>query len=207
MSFNTPIRIMLVLAALFVCAASAAAQADLGPQRGATSSSSQLNLTANAQSAIYLDIETATGGATVTGTAGKNSTGVFSLDFGNVNGLGLGTAPTGVTVDTTNPAGALYTTPIKLTPRFSGSSSGNASVSVIMDGTSGNAAGRTATREGASAAAVAAPSTVLANIFTSTASNNTAITRYVGYFISNANGAGAVNGAISSRLVYQVTVP
>jgi hypothetical protein len=206
MSFRTPFRYLLVLAALLVFAGSAAAQADLGPQRNATSSSSQLNLTATAQTALQLDISTASGGATVVGNTGNSSTGVFSLDFGNVNGLGLGTPSTGVTV-AVQAGGALYTSPVSLTPRYSGFSTSSASVSVLLDGTAGNAAGRTATREGAAAASVVAPSTTVPNIFTSAASNGTAITRYVGVFVSNVNGAGAVNGALSSRLIYQITVP
>lgn len=206
MSFRTPFRYLFVLAALLVFAGSAAAQADLGPQRNATSSSSQLNLTATAQTALQLDISTASGGATVVGNTGNSSTGVFSLDFGNVNGLGLGTPSTGVTV-AVQAGGALYTSPVSLTPRYSGFSASSASVSVLLDGTAGNAAGRSATREGAAAASVVAPSTTVPNIFTSAASNGTAITRYVGVFVSNVNGAGAVNGSLSSRLIYQITVP
>jgi hypothetical protein len=206
MSFNNSLRCLLVVAALLVFAGSVAAQADLGPQRNATSSSSQLNLTANAQTALQIDISTASGGATVAGATGNTSTGVFSLDFGNVNGLGLGAPSTGVSVSV-QAGGALYTSPVSLTPRYSGFSTSSASVSVLLDGTAGNAAGRSATREGAAAASVVAPSTTVPNIFTSAASNGTAITRYVGVFVSNVNGAGAVNGALSSRLIYQITVP
>jgi hypothetical protein len=52
-----------------------------------------------------------------------------------------------------------------------------------------------------------APSSVVPNIFTSSASNGSAITRYVGVFVSNVNGGSAVNGSLSSRLIYQITVP
>jgi hypothetical protein len=206
MSFNHSLRCLLVVAALLVFAGSVAAQSDLGPQKNSTSSSSQLNLTANAQTALQLDIATASGGATVVGATGNSSTGVFSLDFGDVNGLGLGAPATGVSVNV-GASGATYTTPVSLTPRYSGFSTSSASVSVLLDGTAGNAAGRSATREGAAAGSVAAPSTTVPNIFTSSASNGTAITRYVGVFVSNANGGGAVNGALSSRLIYQITVP
>ena len=207
MSFRRSLNLLLATVALFACAVTVSAQTDLGPQRGSTSSSSQLNITANGQAAIQLDISTATGGATVTGATGNSSTGVFGLDFGNVNALGLGTPTTGVTVSTASGTGALYTTPITLTPRWAGFGSTTASISVIMDATAGNAMGRSATREGAAAGSTAAPSTVLPNIFTTTAANKTAITRYVGVFVSDANGAGAVSGALSSRLIYQVTVP
>jgi hypothetical protein len=30
---------------------------------------------------------------------------------------------------------------------------------------------------------------------------------YVGYFVSSANGASAVNGAMSSRVIYEITIP
>lgn len=206
MSFNHSLRCLLVVAALLVFAGSVAAQSDLGPQKNSTSSSSQLNLTANAQTALQLDISTASGGATVVGATGNTSTGVFSLDFGDVNGLGLGAPATGVSVSV-GASGATYTTPVSLTPRYSGFSTSSASVSVLLDGTAGNAAGRSATREGAAAGSVAAPSTTVPNIFTSSASNGTAITRYVGVFVSNANGGSAVNGSLSSRLIYQITVP
>jgi hypothetical protein len=105
---------------------------------------------------------------------------------------------------TTSGTGALYTTPIKLTPQWAGFGGTDATITVIMDATSGNALGRAATREGAAAASVAAVSTVLPNAFTTNAANKAAITRYVGVFVSDVNGAGAVTGALQSRLIYQV---
>jgi len=196
---------LLALLGLFIFAGTAAAQ--VGPQKNSTNSQSYLNLTALAKNALQLDITTAAGGAAVTGATGNNSTGVFSLDFGDVNGLGLG-APTvaGVSV-AVQAGGALYTTPITLTPRYSGHDNASSSISVLLDGTAGDAQGRAATREGAAAASVVAPSAVVPNIFTNAASNGTAVTRYVGYFVSNANGAGAVTGAMSSRLIYEITIP
>jgi hypothetical protein len=76
-----------------------------------------------------------------------------------------------------------------------------------LDSAAGDANGRAATREGAAAASVAAPSTTVPNIFNTTATNGASVTRYVGYFVSNANGASAVNGAMSSRLIYEITIP
>jgi hypothetical protein len=204
MSFKKTLPMLLALLGLFVFAGTAAAQ--VGPVRNGVTSDSQLNLTANAQNALQLDISTAAGGATVTGATGNNSTGVFSLDFGNVNGLGIGTPAAGVTVAVAA-GGATYTSPISLTPRYSGHVNNSASISVLLDSAAGDAQGRAATREGAAAASVVAPSSVVPNIFTNTATNGTAVTRYVGYFVSNANGASAVTGAMSSRLVYEITIP
>jgi len=201
MSFRN--TLLLALLGLFAFAGTAAAQ---GPVRNGLTSDSYLNLTANAQNALQLDISTAAGGATVTGATGNASTGVFALDFGNVNGLGIGAPTAGVTV-AVQAGGALYTTPINLTPRYSGHVNATASISVLLDGAAGDAQGRTATREGAAAGSVAVVSTVVPNVFTNAATNGTAVTRYVGYFVSNANGAGAVVGAMNSRLVYEITIP
>ena len=201
MSFKN--TMLLALLGLFAFAGTVAAQ---GPVRNGLTSDSYLNLTANAQNALQLDISTAAGGATVTGATGNASTGIFSLDFGNVNGLGIGAPSAGVTVAVSG-TGATYTSPISLTPRYSGHVNATASLSVVMDAVAGDAQGRTATREGAAAGSVAVVSTVVPNIFTNAATNGTALTRYVGYFVSNANGGDAVTGAMSSRLVYEITIP
>lgn len=204
MKIKTSLRYVSALAILATAAVCASAQT--GPRTGGPSSDSQLNITANASNALMLDISTAPGGATVNGTTGRNSNGVFSLDFGNVNGLGIGTPSTGVTVDVQE-TGALYTTPINLTPRYSGHTNNSASISVMLDGTGGNDAGRAATREGGAATSVTAPSASVPNIFTSGVTSGTSVTRYVGVFVSNANGTGAVAGSLQSRLIYQVTIP
>lgn len=207
MNFRT-LRSLFILAVLVMgLSATALAQADLGPQKGqtVTSSSSQLNITATGINAIQLDISTAASGAPITGTTGKNSTGVFAIDFGNVDGLGLSPSSSNVSVDITS-SGATYTTPITLTPEFSGFANNAASVSVKLDATAGTALGRAAAREGAAANTVSAPSTT-ATVFTTTAPSGTNITRYVGLFVSNANGASKVTGSLASRIIYQVTVP
>lgn len=194
------------LAFALMLASTVLASAQVGPQIDSLTSDSYLNLTATAQTALQLDITTGAGGAAVTGATGNSSTGVFGLDFGNVNGLGMGTPSTGVSVSVQT-GGAVYTTPITLTPRYSGFTSATSSVSVMLDSTAGNAMGRDGAREGGTAAAVAVPSALIPNIFKTDAVSGTSFTRYAGVFVSNANGVGAVNGAMSSRLVYQITVP
>ena len=203
MSLKNSLSLLVLLGTL---ALAGTASAQVGPVRNGLTSDSHLNLTANAQNALQLDISTAAAGATVTGATGNASNGIFSLDFGNVNGLGIGTPTAGVSV-AVQAGGALYTSPVTLTPRYSGHTNATASVSTLLDATAGNAAGRAATREGATAASVSAPSTTIPNIFTTAASNGTPITRFVGVFVSNANGAAAVNGAISSTVIYEITIP
>lgn len=206
MSLRNTFRSMVLVGTLAACATIASAQQ--GPQRNSNNSSSQLNLSANAQTALLLDISTGTGGAAVTGTTGRNSTGVFTLDLGDVNALGLGTPAAGVSVDV-QAGGALYTTPITLTPKFAGYSAGaTADIVVNVDVPNGNANGNAAVREGASAATVSAPP-VVANPFSPAvtgAANNTPIQRFVGMFVTNANGGTAEAGSLQSRLVYQILV-
>lgn len=156
---------------------------------------------------IQIDISAAAGGTFVIGNTGSSSTGVFYLFFGNVNGLGIGTPLPGVTVQIF-PNGALYRTPITVTPVVDW---GNRTprplfISVLLDPIAGNAAGRTAAREGATAATLIAPSTVTPLVFATNATNNAPITRYVGVFVSNANGASSVRGLLSARLIYRVYV-
>ena len=62
---RSSLNFILAVVALLAFSASASAQADLGPQKNAATSSSQLNITANAVKAIQLDISTAATGATV----------------------------------------------------------------------------------------------------------------------------------------------
>jgi hypothetical protein len=42
---------------------------------------------------------------------------------------------------------------------------------------------------------------------TTTAGSGTGLTRYLGLFVSNANGAGTFTGADSATLTYTLTVP
>jgi len=167
-----------------------------------TSVNSTLTLTATVQTAIELNIATAAGGAVVT----DGGSGAFSVPFGNVNGLGVGTPAAGVSVSSSG-SGATYTSPVSVTPSFSGFSNSTATVKIYQD-SSTSAASQAAAREGSAAASVASVPTTqgAANTVTATAASAVAITRYVGVFISNANGGSAVSGTLSPKFIYQVTV-
>ena len=204
MSHRYPLRTFVLFATLLVLGtASASAQ---GPSI-TSPSTSNLTISATAQSALQIDIATDVGGATVTGAVGENSTGVFSVSFGNVNGLGIGSPTSGVSITSRDSSGTLYTSPIKLTPYFSGFTSTTATVKVYQDAsTSSNS--QSAAREGSAPGSVAAvPTTALtANTVTSTAASGTDITRYVGLFVSNANGGSSVTGALAPKVIYEVSV-
>jgi hypothetical protein len=177
---------------LFACVGTAAAQ---GPVVGTATTTSELEISATVQTAVRLNISTGSGGATV---SGSSATGLFSLSFGNVNGLGLGTPAAGVSV-VADGSGALYKTPINLTPIYSGFTTETATIEVEQD-----AAGDTSvTREGNSS--ISASSTVSTSTPASVASGSAsgvAIERYVGVYAARTEAAGAK----SATLIYTITV-
>lgn len=192
MTFRSPLRFAILLAALFVFGGAAYAQ---GPAVGSATTTSELEMSATVQTAVQLNLSTGAGGATV---SGSNSTGLFSLSFGNVNGLGLGTPAAGVSV-VADASGALYKTPINLTPVYSGFTTETATIEVEQD-----AAGDTAlAREGNSS--ISSSSTVSTSTPASVASgaeSGAAVERYVGMYVSRGEAAGAK----SATLIYTITV-
>jgi hypothetical protein len=112
----------------------------------------------------------------------------------------------GVSVST-NASGATYTTPITVTPTFSGFASSTATVKVYQDSsTSSDSQG--AAREGSSAGGVASVPAAAGSATTVSASaaSGAGLTRYVGVFVSNANGGGKVVGSLAPTFIYTVTV-
>lgn len=192
MIFQHTLRYAMLMTLLFVCAGIAAAQ---GPVVGSATTTSELEMSATVQTAVQLNISTGTGGATV---SGSNSTGLFSVSFGNINGLGLGTPAAGVSV-VADASGALYKTPVKLTPVYSGFTTETATIEVQQD-----ASGDTQmAREGNSS--ISASSTVStstpASVATGAASG-VAVERYVGMYAARTEAAGAK----SATLIYTITV-
>ena len=198
MTFKTSVRLLLLVVATFALAGIAAAQ---GPVNDAAVTTSNLAMSATFQTALQLDIATATAGSTVGGSAG-----VYTLGFGTVNGLGLGNPGTNIT-RTAVSGGQMYTTPIKLTPSYSGFAGATATITVGQDA-SDNAASKSAAREGAEAASVVVlPAVASATLITAAAVNGTPFDRYVGVFVANGNGGVNAAGARSMNLVYTITVP
>lgn len=192
-------RFAILVAAFCVCSANAFA-AD-GSVTNANSVTSNLTLSATAETAITLTIST-NGGATIT----DGGSGAFAVSFGNVNGLGVGNLTSGVTVSV-NGSGATYTTPITVTPTFSGFTSTTATVKVYQDsGTSLDS--QDAAREGSASGDVAAVPTTsgAATTVTSSASSASGITRHVGIFVSNANGGSKVIGSLAPKFIYSVEI-
>lgn len=149
---------------------------------------------------MSVTIQTASGGVVVTG-----SNDVFSVDFGNVNGLGLGTPAAGVSVSRSS-TGATYTTPVIIKANFTNCSGGGTLTLKVYQDSTTNSASQTAARQGsAPGSVIAVPSTLAsATLITSSPVNGASITRYVGIFVSNANGAGRVTGSLAPRFIFQL---
>jgi hypothetical protein len=195
MTLSKLIRCAMLLAGFFTISQTAFAQGQVIDNDTTTA---ELSMSANAQTVLSLAIST-NGGATVS----ANAPGEFSINLGDVNGLGVGTPATGVSV-AAGSSGATYTTPITLTPTFSGFSSANATITVERSATGGNSLGDDAVREGAAANSVDTVDGTAVEV-TATATTTTPITRYVGFFVSKANGTGYVSGSLASTLVYTIT--
>ena len=192
MSLSSHFRMLVLVGLTLTVAGVAAAQ---GPVVDSNTTTSELAMSATVQTAVQLNISTGSGGATV---SGSNATGLFSVSFGNVNGLGVGTPSAGVTVVTSG-SGALYKTPINLTPMYSGFATETATITVMQD-----AAGDTAlAREGDSniSSSSTVSTTTPATVATGRASG-VAFERWVGLFVSNSEAAGAK----TATLIYTITV-
>jgi hypothetical protein len=156
---------------------------------------------------LQVDVSTAPGGATVNGQTGLLSTGVFNVNFGNVNGLGIGSRPAGVSI-TRGASGTLYSTPVLITPSWTCLiTCPTGTITLWLDAAQGTSTGRVAVREGSSPGSASPINASPPKTITTAASNNVPITRYVGLFVSNANGAGGVSGAMTARVVYQISIP
>jgi hypothetical protein len=163
-----------------------------------------VTLSFNSQSlvtALQLTLSTATGGLTV------NAASDYSMNFGNVNGIGVGPGA-GLTV-VPQAGGVIYSTPYTLTPAFSNFAQTTGTVKVAVSTNFAHSSVLSLRTAAASAGPYTTISTSVASptpIATSVATR-TAITNYLGLFVSTANGAGAFNGSDSATLTYTLTVP
>jgi hypothetical protein len=177
------------LVAMFAFAGTAAAQ---GPVIDTDTTTSELEMTAEVQTALQLNISTGTGGAAVA----PGAAGLFTIDFGFVNGLGVGTPASGVTVSVDG-TGALYKTPINLTPVFSGYNGETASVSVIAELGGNNALAREGSGSISSASTVASSHAAFAGAISGSENE-----RFVGFYIPRTEVAGNK----TATLIYTVTM-
>jgi hypothetical protein len=172
------------LLALFAFAGTASAQSATVPR---------LTINATVASAMQLNISSDASGVVGTGTSND-----FVVNLGTVNALGLGTPATGVVKSTTAGAGVagftIYTTPIVLTPVFSGNA-GPATMALTIGGGTNDAI---AVEGDTNALATLAAARVVA-----TSASDVANVRHVGFKISKTEAAGAR----TALFLYTITLP
>lgn len=167
---------------------------------------STVNLTLNSpsenlQTAVEFLLSTAPGGLTISPASD------FSVNYGNVNGLGL--APGAGLSVVASAGGVVYSTPYLFQPSFSSFTSTTCSVSVYvsMDFV------HPAILQLQDSGVLPGPYTSISKIsgaptpIAAAASSGSSSTRYLGLFVSNANGPGAFTGSDSATLTYTMTVP
>lgn len=155
----------------------------------------------NVQSAVQLVLATASGGLAISPASD------FSINYGNVNGIGIGPA-SGLSVVSAG-GGVIYTTPYLLQPTFSGQSSSTSSLSVYVSTAFVHPTilklEDAATSSGPYGAISLTSSSPTA--LTTSASSGSTMTRQLGLFVSNVNGATASRGTDNATLTYTITAP
>jgi hypothetical protein len=153
------------------------------------------------QDAVQLTLSTATGGVTLSPAAD------FAMNFGNVNGLGIGAAAGLTTVAAAG--GVIYHTPYLLNPAFADFTSTTGTLSVYASKVFAHPA-VLHLDDSASTAGPYATISVTAGAptqITTVAHDRTSVTRYLGLFVSNVNGAAAFTGTDNATLTFTMTVP
>lgn len=194
MTFRTTnLRFAILLAVLFAFSGAAYAQ---GPVEDTNTTTSELTMSAEVQTAVRLEVS-GSGGATLDGS---NSTGIFSFDFGNVNAFGLGTPATGASVSVNDDGNeALYKISITLKPVYSGFDTEKADIDVVQDsvGDADMAREGSAITLSSSAVSTSVPASVA-----SAQDSGAEISREVGLYVARTELAGPK----SVKLIYTITV-
>lgn len=153
------------------------------------------------QDAVQFTLSTAPGGVTISPAAD------FSMNFGNVNGLGIGPGAGLGTVSASG--GVIYDTPYLLNPAFTDFTSTTGTLSVYVSTTFAHPAVLHLDDSASSAGPYTAISVTAGTPtqITSSALDRTAVTRYLGLFVSNVNGATSFTGTDNAVLTFTMTVP
>ncbi len=185
----------------------------------ATTLNTNLVLNATINTALALDIQSATGGCSIT-NSGSSPNKQYSMTFGPVDGLGLSTpscASVTATKSSSAGGGYLYTTPYKYIARFSGFNPTSAGAPKLQayytqtfNGVASTSTSAVQMVEGSTAAGVAAMglgSAAIANVATGLTSDetNTGTTRFIGLQVFEYNGTNA-NPNSATGATYAATV-
>jgi hypothetical protein len=157
------------------------------------------NPVATLQSAIGMTLSTDPSGVNVSNSSD------FSLNFGNVNGLGISPAA-GLTTSAVA-GGILYSTPYRFKPSFAGFGVTTAKVTVYASVDFVHPAILQLRDSSTSGGPFTAISKVQATptVFGSTFSNLSVNQRFLGLFVSSVNGAGSFTGSDAAVLTFTTT--
>jgi len=159
------------------------------------------------QSAVQLTVGSAGGGLTI-GNAGGPLLDPFSMNFGNVNALGIG--PSAGLTTVAQAGGIIYSTPYNVLPVFTDINQTSATVKACVSTTfthsvvlilKDSATGSAGSFSDISTNCGAATS------LTGSAGDRSSVARYLGLFVSNVNGVTAFTGLDNATLTYTLTVP
>jgi hypothetical protein len=166
------------------------------------STTATLKLTANLQSVIQLTLGTASSGLTV--APGSD----YSMNFGNVNALGIGPPSAGLTkIAVSN--GTIYSTPYLVQPFFAdqGSTTGKIKINISTSFTHASFLELDDAATCCSAGSFTAiPSAPPPTAQITGVSSGSSITRYLGLLVKKGNGAGST-GSDNAILTFTFTVP
>jgi len=171
--------------------------------------SSTLAVNVNVVKAIRL---TLTQGTQCTITAGANPD--FTMDFGTVDALGISNASCGSKFSPAAPGtdAAKYYSDYKLTPTFTGQSSGG-TITAYVSSDFATAAGLLSVVQANSVPTAATLTAMSTNGASPTSiggpnlTNNTPITRWIGVSVAPINGSGTLTGAAAATVTYTLTAP
>jgi len=155
------------------------------------------------QNAVRLTLGTAPGGLNVNPAGGVTVD--YTMNFGNVNGLGIGPAAGLTTVAAAN--GIIYSTPYLLQPVFTDFTSTTATIKVILSSDFAHPAILSPQDADSSGGPYTQIIKTTPTQITATAADRSSITRYLGLFVSNTSGAGAFTGSDNATLTFTMTVP
>lgn len=153
------------------------------------------------ETAVQLTVAAAPGGLSVAPSAD------YAMNFGNVNGLGFSPGAGLTTVAATG--GVVYSTPYLLQLAFTDFTSTTATIKTFVSMNFAHPAVLQMRDGPASSGPFNAIGTTAgsATQITAAAADRSSITRFLGLFVSNANGATAFAGSDTATLTFTLTVP
>jgi len=203
------VRIVVLCAAAITVRSSVAAAASDAVNTNTVSPTLQVSVTV--QKAIRLTLSTGTSGT----TCAVNTASDYSMNFGNVDALGINT-PCGAKFDPTTPGStpAAYYSDYRITPTFTNQAGTGATVTAYVSANFATLSSVLSVVQANSApGAIGALTAMSTNSGSPTSlgtglASGTAVTRYVGVQVQPTNSSSStVSGTDSATITYTMTIP